>query len=184
VEQLIEISHWWASASLPADPFAQLGRRAVLRALTAALVGLVAGGRWSDLEARSGRDNNFTFAELQLMVGEETYQKTIAEAIQRRIVRWEALEPEKRAVEFAALLATFKYRMAVSRNEPRFAEFLLRLASEPATLAAWPKTEVREALDRVLPSPVLMRAARFLVLAVHMDELEDTGAPYEGWAWT
>ncbi len=182
--QLITLSDAWSSASLPGDPFAQHGRRAAIRALTARLVSIIAGTRWNRLEERGVPDNEFVFNELQVGVGDEIYQKAIAEAIQRRVVSWEALEPAKRAVEFAAVLGTNKNRTTVDRSEHRFAEFLLRFASEPATLASWPETEVRAALHRVLESPVLVRAARFVVLAVCLDESEDTGASYEGWAWT
>ena len=184
IQQLIALSDAWASASLPGDPFAHHERRAALRALTARLVSIIAGTRWTRLEERGVPDNEFVFNELQVGVGDEIYQKAIAEAIQRRVVSWEALEPAKRAVEFAAVLGTNKNRTTVDRTEHRFAEFLLRLASEPAMLAGWSGTEVRAALERILESPVLIRAARFVVLAVCLDETEDTGASYEGWAWT
>ena len=100
------------------------------------------------------------------------------------MVSWEALEPAKRAVEFAAVLGTNKNRTTVDRTQHRFAELLLRLASDPATLAGWPEGELRAALTRIIESPVLIRAARFVVLAVCLDEAEDTGASYEGWVWT
>jgi hypothetical protein len=183
VEQLIALSNVWTSASLPGDSFAHHERRAVLRTLTARLVSIMAGGRWAQLEERGARDNEFAFQRLKIGVGEEAYQQGIAEAIQRRVVGWEALEPGQRAVEFAAVLGTFKHRTAVERAGQRFAELLLRMASEPGTLAGWPNSEVRAAIDRIFVSPVLIRAARFVVLAIHLDETEDTGAPYEGWPW-
>jgi hypothetical protein len=35
----------------------------------------------------------------------------------------------------------------------------------------------------VLKSPVLLRAARFLVLAVDAIEPDDSGSTHRGWAW-
>ena len=64
IQQLISLSDAWASASLPGDPFAQHERRAVLRALTAHLVSMMAGTRWTRLEERGVPDNEFAFQRL------------------------------------------------------------------------------------------------------------------------
>ena len=148
------------------------------------LVAILAGGRWAQLEEHGLRDDQYSFRQLQEGVGDETYQKALAEAIQRRIVGWLALEPTKRAEEFAGAVAIYRHRTTVQRTEHRFAEFLLRLASDPATLADWPESEVRPFLERIVESPLLIRAARFLVLAVHIDEDDDTGTTFRGWSWT
>ena len=182
--QLIRLSALWASALLPADPFAESERRAVLRAFTSHLVSMIAGARWSHLEVRGAREDEYSFRQLQTGVGEDGYQEALAEAIHRRLLGWQVLEPTKRAEEFAAVLATFKHWTLVEHTDARFADFLLRLASEPATIDAWPENEVRSSLERALVSPVLVRAARFLVLAIHLDEEEDSGSTYRGWSWS
>jgi len=181
--RLIRLSALWASASLPANPFADSERRAVLRAFTSHLVSMIAGARWSQLEEHGAREDEYSFQQLQTGVGEESYQEALAEAIHRRLLGWEVLEPTKRAEEFAAVLATFKHRTLVEHTDERFGEFLLRLASQPATIDGWPEDEVRSSLERTLASPVLVRAARFLVLAIHLDEEEDSGTTYRGWSW-
>jgi len=181
--RLVKLAHLWSSAALAAHPFAEICRRAVLGAITANLVSMIAGTRWAHLEQRGIRDDAFTFHELQTMVGEETYQEALAAAIQHHLVGWTALVPEARAEGFASVLATYKHRTYVEPGDKRFAEFLLRLASEPATLFEWPEDEVRESLDRVLVSPVLVRVARFLVLGIHLDEDEAAGSTYGGWLW-
>jgi hypothetical protein len=71
----------------------------------------------------------------------------------------------------------------VHRIDFALAEFLLRLASEPASLATAPQQELNSRLNTVLKSPVLLRAARFLVLAIDAIESEDFGGTYRGWAW-
>ncbi len=184
VLSLVGLSALWMSASLSGDPFAHHDRRTALRALTSRVVSIPAGTRWAQLEERGARDDQFSFQQLQDTVGDETYQKALAAAIRRRVVSWQALEPTKRAEEFAAVLATFRHRTLVDRIEWHFAEFLLRLASEPATIMEWPESAIRTALERALVSPVLLRAARFVVLAIHLDEAEDSGSTYRGWSWT
>ncbi len=181
--RLIRLAALWTSASLPANPFAENERRAVLRAITSHLVSMIAGGRWSHLEEHGSRSDAYTFIELQKGVGEEGYQQALADSIQRRVLAWEALEPTKRAEDFAAVLGSFKHRTLVDHSDERFAEFLLRVASDPATIVGWPVEEIRSSLDRVLVSPVLVRAARFLVLAIHLDEADDSGSTYRGWSW-
>jgi hypothetical protein len=181
--RLIRLAALWASASLPADPFAENERRAVLRAFSSHLVSMIAGARWSQLEEHGAREDAYSFNQLRNGVGEESYQRALAEAIQRRVLGWEALEPGERAEEFAAVLAAFKNRTSVERTDVRFAEFLLRLASEPASIGDWPKDEVHSSLKRVIESPILVRVARFLVLAIHLDEEDDSGSTYRGWLW-
>jgi hypothetical protein len=181
--RLVVLSHLWASASLPADPFAERARRSVLRTITATLVSVIGGVRWSRIEQHGAREDTYTFHELQATVGEEDYQEELTTAIQSQLVRWMKLEPEQRAVEFLSLLVTYRGRTSVAAGEERFAEFLLRLASEPGTLFDWPADEVRKYVDRTLVSPVLIRAARFVVLAIHLDEEDDTGSTFRGWSW-
>lgn len=180
---LVGLSSLWTSASLSGDPFAHHDRRTALRALTSRIVSIPAGTRWAQLEERGARDDQFSFQRLQDSVGDEYYQKALAAAIRRQVASWQDLEPAKRAEEFAAVLSTFKRRTLVDRIEWHFGEFLLRLASEPATIAEWPESAIRTALERTRVSPVLLRAARFVVLAVHLDEDDDSGSTYRGWSW-
>lgn len=150
-----------------------------MRAVTA-----FSGGRWNHLEESGLRDDQYSFGKLLEGLRDDAYQKGLGEAIQRRVVGWMALEPMKRAEELAGVLAIYHHRTKVKRLDHRFTEFLLRLASDPATLVTWPATEVEANLQRVSDCPVLIRAARFVVLAIHIDEEEDTGTSiFRGWSW-
>ena len=135
VLDLIRLSALWAGASLTGDPFAQYDRRAALRAMTMRIITILAGGRWAQLEEHGVHDDEYSFLQLQDGVGDDTYQRGLAAAIQQRIVGWLALEPAKRAEEFASVLAIYRHRTHVQPAEHRFAEFLLRLASDPSSLA-------------------------------------------------
>jgi hypothetical protein len=182
---LISLASLWGAALLPGDPFAQHQRRAALRGLTMRLVSILARRtQWRELEETGLRDDEFSFWELRASVGDERYQKDLVEAIRRRLSSWQFLEPSKRAIEFASTLAMFKHHTAVDRKDEWFSTFLLKLASDPAALAEWSTTEILPALHRVIASPLLMRIARFVVLAIHMDESDDVGSIYRGWSWT
>jgi hypothetical protein len=181
--RLISLARLWTSASLPANPFALSQRRIVLRTVTACLVSLIAGQRWTQLEERYARDGGFPLRDLQDTVGDEGYQRALAGSIREGADGWRALEPEKRAGAFATVLAAHGRLAGVGREDGPLAEWLLRLASEPASLDGWPEEEFHSALDLTLVSPVLVRAARFLVLAIHCTEEDDIGTTYRGWAW-
>jgi len=182
VTRLIELARLWTSASAPADPFADERRHAVLQAITIRVVTLVGGHRWAHTEDRVARgDDRFTIGELAQAVGEETYQRALARALQAELHHWRTVAPVRRSERFADILVEHVHLHGVGRAEQRFAEFLLRLASDPASVGRWP--EAPSWLDLAFVSPALVRAARFLVLAIHLVEDED-GATYRGWAWT
>jgi hypothetical protein len=183
VLELIRLATLWTAASLSGDPFAQRDRRTALRAITSRIVSMICGTRWAQLEDRGSQSDEFAYVELQDGVGSDTYQQDLAQAISRRLLGWKSLDPAKRAEDFTAVLSAFNHRTKVARTEIHFAEFLLRLASEPASVTEWPENAIRTALDRVFESPVLLRAARFVVLAIHLDENEDSGSTYRGWSW-
>ena len=63
-------------------------------------------------------------------------------------------------------------------------EWLLRLASAPGTLSVVSGEIVRRFLEVALKNPLLLRAARSVVLSVHFDTPEDSGTAYRGWQWS
>lgn len=181
---LITLAHAWATAATPGqqNPLALRGRSSVLTTITVSIAGLVAGQRWRRLEMALARGGDEVSAsELESAVGEDGYQRTLASELSWTVRRWYELEPEQRGDEFAHVLARHARPAGVLSADHRLAEFLLRLASRPATLAAWPSDELLSQIDRVVTTPVLLRAARFVVISVQVteDEEVDLGA----WAW-
>lgn len=181
--RLVELARLWKTASLPADPLAEHERHSVLQGITRCLVSLVAGGRWARLEESGARDDRFKIDDLQDAVGDQGYQRALAAAVTGALDGWRPLEPEKRARALATALVAHGRTAGVNGENVRLAEFLLRLASEPASLSAWSGDEIRPALELALTSPVLLRTARLVVLGIHAMEDDDAGATYRGWAW-
>jgi hypothetical protein len=184
VWRAVKLAGRWSEASLPADPFGGIRRTAVLRAITAHIAGLVGGDRWEHLEQRlfDGRRDPSP-SELRDGVGEQRYQRELALDLSHRLDRLQTLQPEKRAAPLAFALHMNAPAAAVRPEETRFAEFLLRLASDPASLLSWPSRDSQNALHRALTSPVVLRAARYLVLAIDRATEEVAGVTYAGWAW-
>jgi hypothetical protein len=180
--RLVDVARMWASAALPANPLAQHEQRSVLRAIAKQLGCLICGQRWARLERRM-RGDVPAIGALQEAVGTEAYQTALARLIRSRLGAWATERPENRAADLGSLLAAQVPRSRLGLGHARRAELLLRLASDPSTVAAWSRHEVSAAIEQAIVVPVLMRAARFAVLAIHAATAEDTGTVYRGWEW-
>ena len=181
--RLVSLARVWGGASLPSDPFAEVRRTSVMRAITAHLACLVAGGRWEHIErliARGDRPSNSQFVHA---VGSQRDYQGLAELLLEEIPRAMVMTLSPRAAWFAAVLERHLPSSRLWARHHRSAEFLLRLSSEPASLAVWPARELEENIARVLDSPVLLRAARLTVLAIHSALGDEAGVTYSGWAW-
>ena len=183
MHHLVDVARMWASAALPANPLAQHERRSVLRAVTSHLACLVSGQYWAHLEQRAAGEVPAT-GVLRQAVGTADYQTALAGLIAARLEAWAEERPETRAADLGSLIDRHVPRASLGAEPARRAELLLRLASDPATIAGWPQDEVSAAIEQVILIPVLMRAARFAVLAIHAATEEDTGTIYRGWEWT
>lgn len=184
VLDLVHLAELWAGASLPSDPFGENARIKALRAISAELAGLIGGQRWAHLESRfAAYDTTVTTTDLLEAIGDAQYQRALA----REVGRWiDALRPaqaQERAELLAELLAKHARTAGVRGEDHLLAEFLLRLASEPASLARWPSEDLEAQLTLTLNSPVLLRAARSMVLAIDTLEVPSVSATHGGWAW-
>jgi hypothetical protein len=61
-------------------------------------------------------------------------------------------------------------------NQPTAARFLLTLAGRPGYILDWPQTDRDYLLERVVASPVLLRAARFAVLGTRILNDQETAS--------
>jgi hypothetical protein len=181
---LIELAELWGSASRPADPFAEHARFKVLRKLTTDVAALIGGLHWRAIERRFGAEERpLDQAALEAAVGGRPHQRALA----RDVARW--VEPlgsaplAERVASFATALALHARSDAYRSEDPRFAEFLLRLASAPESLADWPDSEIESDVQRVFDAPMLLRAARLLVLAIEARVTTSTPSSFAGWSW-
>jgi hypothetical protein len=181
---LLALARSWAGASLTANPIGEWGRYRVLSGITGELCALIGGGRWASIERRLAQAGvEPDPSRLQAAVGEERYQARLAADLALHIHEWTAEAPEDRASAFAERLVRYAPWLMSGTDSRSMAEFLLRLASQPASLARWPAVEVRAKLEQTLNSPVLLRAARFLVLALEAEQVTDDAPPVGRWTW-
>lgn len=183
LRRLIDLASKWATASLPADPFASSGRTHVQQAIASQIAGIIGGGRWAQLERRASVEfDEIRTSEIEHAVGDAPYQRTLARALLRDIDAMVDLPPRRRAARLASTLAVHAPFVGVHRGQYSLAEFTLRLASDPASLSG-ATGELEDGVGLLLTSPVVLRAARLIVLAVHELEEVDLGTTYRGWSW-
>jgi hypothetical protein len=163
VLRLADAYRLWSSAELPADPFAMHLRHIVLEAITRSVAMMLCGSHWAKLERtlRGADDVADYLQEMRDLVGNSSAHKSIAAAIGKNLHRW--LTPEKFMLGFAEVIAP-ALRDHGLKNQPSAAQFLLTLAGRPGYISDWAQRDRYYLLERVIASPVLLRAARFAVL--------------------
>jgi hypothetical protein len=92
------------------------------------------------------------------------------------------MPPERRGFTIASLLATHAGHIVLD-HRPRFADFMLRLGSDPGSLAACPDGDFEHWSGLLLDTPFLFRGARFVVLAVEAGLPPDAPGVHRGWVW-
>ncbi|MFF4876343.1 hypothetical protein [Micromonospora sp. NPDC000668] len=161
--RLIKGHHDWLYADLPADPFARYLQNIALEAITRALVSVIAGNHWARLERRLESADVLDYLdEMRAMVGNSSSQEALAKEIAGRLWRWSD-STDSLLAGFAGAIASAAASSGI--EDPHLAaRFLLSLASSPGRIAEWNPSKQDQLLNRVVNSPVLLRAARFAVL--------------------
>ncbi|MEH0843122.1 hypothetical protein V6U81_12115 [Micromonospora sp. CPCC 205711] len=161
--RLVQGHHNWLRADLPGDPFARYQQRNVLNAIARTLVSVIAGNHWARLERKLELGDVLDHLdEMRAMVGDSFSQKALAKDVAHHLWRWSGSRTSLLS-GFAGAIASTAASSGI--DDPHLAaRFLLCLASSPGRLAEWNPTERDQLLDRVVNSPVLLRAARFVVL--------------------
>lgn len=197
IARLLSFARIWGDARLTGDVLAGQRRRLVVRALTEQICAGLGGERWGRAERdfRASRQLPRLRAAVRRARGAHRAPPTsiFPDDVLKRLA---AAPLHERGVAFATLIDTLPASNArvggadasgdADRARAPFwlADFTLRVASDPTTICAWAGADVHEGLTRLLDEPILVRAARFLVLAV--DQLHhSSGASelYAGWGW-
>jgi len=177
-QRVLRLANAWQAASLTANIVGRDLRDRVLDAITVALAELIAGGTWARVEQRVASNAAIvSLSDLASAVGKERHQQSLAIELRERMEALAATQPYERVRLFTQALARYA-RLGPERGDQTAAEFLLRVASRPATVASWAPDDLQAQLKAMLDSPVLLRAARFVVLGV--ERLTPGGG---GWMW-
>jgi hypothetical protein len=163
VLKYVEAHALWATAELPADPFAMHEQLEVLEAIARANASVLGGTYWATMERKliHMADASDLLDEMQAAVGVLPPQKALAAEIGLHLYQW--LEPAKLIRGFDSVIGATLTEHGV-REHPSAARFLLTLAGQPGGVMSWPPADRDYLLARIVSNAVLMRAARFAVL--------------------
>lgn len=184
--RILSVAELWSQAKLSGNVFAATRQHEVLTAIDAYVAGRVCGAEWMKVEQRF-RSGNTTFGYLQRAVWTANHEAEAGVRIGRRYLELSTEDLAARIREItgiARLLGVASSSEAESQLEWT-AEFALRMASDPASVASWSKTAFRHGLSQLDKFPTLARAARCLVIAIDQ-QLRPHGAYkvlYASWRW-
>lgn len=190
ITKLMTFAQLWGEARLAGDLIAGARRDTVLRALITHIHALLGGGAWASAESELKDERGLV--HLKRSISDRKHEKGLGSGLH---IEYQALAtevPTKRAARLASLAESFKL-VQPSTSSPGvgpehsawLAEFALRMASHPVTLGAWAGEHVNASIKKLFDVPALVRAARFLVLAIDQqrNSRPAPGEVYAGWGW-
>ena len=169
VMKLVEGHRLWATADLPADAFAIHQQQLVTDAVARAIAIVLGGNHWADIERRlvNANDPADLLDEMPRMVGNTQAHKALADIISLNLYHW--LTATEILVGFSSAIHTTLTESGIDVTQhPSTARFVLTFAGRPGWIMDWPEPERTYLLQRIMTSPVLLRAARFAVLGARI----------------
>ena len=165
----------WAQAGLPPDAFAIYEQQTAMDAIARAIPMMVCGSHWAYLERRleSTDDPADYLDRMQDLMGISVSHKALGEAIAYNLYKW--LSTGTLLLGFDEVIAPTLTENGV-KNQPTAARFLLTLAGRPGYILDWSQADRNYLLQRVVASPVLLRAARFAVLGTRILSDQETAS--------
>lgn len=192
-EVLVALEHagLWQSARSSGDILSQTKRRSVLQALTRHILCLLGGDQWARAETAVEGGRDAELSALKKAVASRRDQVGVAAAIALETDQLAAAEPNARVARLAELARSFRIVTPGVPEDGRdpslwLAELSLRVASSPAHAALWAGPHLRPSIQKLLEEvPVLVRAARFMVIATdrHLQSRVASGELYASWGW-
>lgn len=191
VEALLRTAASWTTARVPGNLVALMARDAVISAHETELGCLIGGRLWASLEQRLAAGQQVSASEWSDALAKPADWQLFRRGV--RALAGDSLD-DPPVDALAALLGPGRSAHAASTrvivssgrsvNCPgaefedggtRLAEFLLRLASDPGTLADWDSAEVTRLVNETLKHPVVYRAARMVSICTQGED--------QPWRW-
>ena len=176
VRRMIELAHLWTRDAVAADQYAARLQSQVNDAIVARTSGMIAGGRWWDVEREVLDDRSVSRERLLRAIGSSQEERAAAGALLDNATS-AGTDPEERTAAFVqSLAATGSWGIA------EFAGPILRLGTDPGSIDL-SAPDASAAIGAVLERPALLRLARVFALAI--DRLDDAShsSLLEDWAW-
>ncbi len=173
VQSLMELASHWEGADLPPNPIAHAQREKVCEAVSQEVWALLGGTRWRVAERKFRReDEGFTVANLLGAIGRKDREQVFARRLRSKLNSISAPSAGDRVRCLAEMLASDGEGVGLGRYRVGFAEFVLKMATDPGHLIETETPEHGNALRDLFRLPGLFRAVRF-VLLTEVDQVDD-----------
>lgn len=169
VMKLVQGHHLWATAESPADAFAIHQQHLVMDAIARAMAMLLGGSHWAAVERKLVRadDPADLLNTMPRMIGTTPAHEALADVIAVNLYRW--LTATDILVGFASAINTTLIESGIDvKLHPSAARFILTFAGRPGWIMDWQESERMFLVQRIIASPVLLRAARFAILGTRI----------------
>lgn len=184
--RVLSVAELWSQAKLSGNVLATTRQHQVLTAIDTHIAGRLCGPEWMKTEQRF-RAGATTIGYLQRAVWTANHEAEAGVRIGRQYVELSRANLAARIREIAAIAKVLGVATSSEAEAqlPWTAEFALRIASDPASVASWSSAAFRDGLSQLESFPTLARAARCLVVAID-HQLRQHGAYkelYASWRW-
>jgi hypothetical protein len=181
-----EDAELWNAAKMSGKMFSITRQREVFTAIQSHVLRLLCGDEWIDTEAGFYAASK-SLAYLQRAVWKAGHEAEIAERIRQHFVALSAsdMSARIREMEWAARFLEGPGSQIHDSAFEWLAEFVLRVASDPAEVKHWAGVRMEEGTSYLLRFPTFVRAARFLVVTIDR-ELNASSLSHElytSWRW-
>ncbi len=193
----------WGKARLPGDLLSAIRQRSVLRGLLDELFRVLCGERWARVERQTvPKGTPDALRALSDAVSQRREEMGLGTSLIHNAERFATSSCQERVGVLSSLVAQYRIlrpyssRMATptaggSSNHPDdpewLAEFSLRLATDPGNVKDWAGENLVPGLTRLYETPIVAKAARYLVLVtdcyLQVDSKLGGQGPYDGWRW-
>lgn len=176
VRRMIELARLWTRRAVPADQYAARLQAQVNDAIVARTSGMIAGGRWWEVELEVLNGRSMSRERLLKALGRSPGEREAATALIDTALHVGA-SPDERSVEFAQSLNAHGWR-----DVTEFADPILRLGTAPGSIDL-ADTLSAPAIDAVLEQPALVRLARCFALAIYGTDQDPDASLLAEWPW-
>ena len=176
VRRMITLARVWTRLAVPANHYAAMLQSQVNDAIVARTSGMIAGGKWWEVEWEVLTEQRVSRERLLSALGRSSAER--AAAIQLiDIAPQVGASPGDRTIEFAQSLNAYGWQAVTE-----FAEPILRLGTAPGSIDLTDSLSAA-AIDTAIKKPALVRLARCFALAIRGSDQDPDASLLAEWPW-
>ena len=179
----------WSMAKSSGDIVTFTRRQKIVKAAIRHLTGLIAGKHWTEAEAEYSEGDSSDHSILLRAVSRSANERSFASTLESHLDEITSASTRRRiwllanaAIDHRAI-GNGTGNKSATQNHTWMTELVLRVCSDPRVIQRYAASEFREGINRLLELSILVRAARYLILATAENSAQIGDEVYPGWEW-